>query len=166
MLRESSIIKILSPHLPFDTLASKIRVTPTFLVGSALLITGSLIRIACYRTLGRQFTFSLSLQKEHKLITNGPYSIVRHPSYLGTAIYNVGHILVQMGSGSWWRESGIGSTTIGRVLGLGRVGFSAFIVLMLWMRIPSEDLVMKNEFGEHWEAWTKKTPYKLVPGIY
>ncbi|GAW00659.1 ICMT-domain-containing protein [Lentinula edodes] len=39
--------------------------------------------IHCYRTLGQLFVFELRIQKDHRLITEGPYAYVRHPSYTG-----------------------------------------------------------------------------------
>ena len=44
-----------------------------FILGVCLLGVGTLIRVSCYRALGRFFTFELSIKTEHTLITEGPY---------------------------------------------------------------------------------------------
>ncbi|KAG2080519.1 hypothetical protein BD769DRAFT_1328016, partial [Suillus cothurnatus] len=45
--------------------------TPSFLVGCGLVTSGGFIRWLCYRTLGRYFTFLLSVRQDHQLITTG-----------------------------------------------------------------------------------------------
>lgn len=81
-------------------------------------------------------------------------------------IYAVGLTLTHFGEGSWWQESGISSTALGKVLAFFRIVFPNGLVLLLLNRIPKEDLVLKNEFGKEWEEWAKKTPYRVIPGIY
>ncbi|KAJ8509106.1 hypothetical protein ONZ45_g8690 [Pleurotus djamor] len=61
--------------------ASKLSVTPAFLILSGVSLLAALYRRHCFAVLGRHFTFDLAIRKNHKLITSGPYSIVRHPSY-------------------------------------------------------------------------------------
>ncbi|EIW84539.1 hypothetical protein CONPUDRAFT_151555 [Coniophora puteana RWD-64-598 SS2] len=51
-----------------------------FITGALLALAGSQLRLLCFRTLGKHFVFNVALKKNHRLITSGPYSIVRHPS--------------------------------------------------------------------------------------
>jgi protein-S-isoprenylcysteine O-methyltransferase Ste14 len=44
--------------------------------------------------LGRQFSVNVTIQKDHKLITNGPYKYIRHPRYLGIIVFLTGIPLV------------------------------------------------------------------------
>ena len=37
--------------------------------------------------LGKQFSTDVTIQKEHELITTGPYKRIRHPRYLGIIIF-------------------------------------------------------------------------------
>lgn len=52
---------------------SDIRLTPIWLSGCLLMISGSLIRLSCYRILGRLFTWDLTIKDDHNLVTSGPY---------------------------------------------------------------------------------------------
>ncbi|KAG2016241.1 hypothetical protein CC2G_009427 [Coprinopsis cinerea AmutBmut pab1-1] len=70
-----------------------IRVTIPFLLGVFLSCSGAYLRWACYRALGRFFTFEMSLKKDHRLIKDGPYSFVRHPGYLAILVTITGGFL-------------------------------------------------------------------------
>lgn len=119
-----------------------------------------------FRELGRYFTFQLAIKKDHKLVTSGPYSIVRHPSYLGAIIGMSGIVLSLLGPGSVYAELGFWTNPIMSVAGLVMSLLMSFIVLGIALRVSKEDLALKAEFGKDWEAWARRTPHKLVPGIY
>ncbi|RDX53420.1 hypothetical protein OH76DRAFT_1220372 [Lentinus brumalis] len=148
------------------TSALGVRITSsTFLLGTLLCAVGGVIRILCYRALGRHFTFELSLRKDHKLVTDGPYSIVRHPSYTALIMVTIGTLLCLTSTGSWLSESGILGTLIGRLLIVAWAAEVAWIPVVMIMRVGTEDEILRNEFRDEWLAWSKKTPYKLIPGL-
>ncbi|KAJ3539122.1 hypothetical protein NM688_g6412 [Phlebia brevispora] len=109
-------------------------ITAIFLLGSALICGAGLLRVTCYRYLGRQFTFELALRKGHKLVTGGPYAFVRHPAYTGSLMFVAGAVLV-------------------------------FLVDEGCLT-PTEDNIMRKEFGEEWVQWARRTPYKMIPYIF
>ncbi|KAI0335773.1 ICMT-domain-containing protein [Cubamyces sp. BRFM 1775] len=160
-------LSILDRGITTGGAAQHIRITPGFFIGSAVAMSGGLLRLACYRTLGQYFTYEITIRKDHRLVTSGPYSIVRHPSYLASLLVVVGNISCFLGSGSWLRESGILREPLGK----------AFVVLwvadMLWVptvmilfRVRVEDGLLKKEFGREWEEWAERTPYALLPGVF
>lgn len=51
--------------------------------GIILMLLGLSMRAWAVIFLGKYFTPTVQIQNEHKLITGGPYKIVRHPSYTG-----------------------------------------------------------------------------------
>ncbi len=95
--------------------------------------------------LGRQFSLEVTIQKDHRLITHGIYSVVRHPRYLGIILFMAGISLVF-------------NAGIAVMLAI------ATIIVLLW-RIIDEERMMHREFREAWEEYTKKT-WKLIPYIY
>ncbi|KAI0647933.1 hypothetical protein C8Q79DRAFT_999455 [Trametes meyenii] len=143
-----------------------LRLTPAFLVGWAITVTGTILRLICYQQLGRQFTYNLSLIDEHQLITHGLYSIVRHPSYTAWILYSTGLIFMQTSPGSWIVESGVLRTNAGLIITGCWLFYSLHIIVMLFPRMRSEDEVLRKQFGDQWRNWAKSTPYRLVPGVY
>lgn len=139
-------------------------VTPTFVVGSVLLIIGANIRLWCFRVLGERFTFTMSLRDSHKLCTSGPYSIVRHPAYTGGIIKLAGAFMTVMCSGSWWLDTEFYRTPMGLVLGFNFI-LSTMICFYATLRGRKEDEYLRKEFGKQWDEWAKKVPYRYIPGI-
>ncbi|KAJ3486869.1 hypothetical protein NLI96_g3929 [Meripilus lineatus] len=143
-----------------------IHVSASFLFGTFLVSFGTLIRVVCYRQLGRHFTYELSIQEDHKLVTTGIYSIVRHPSYTGVLLFLFGTALCQRGEGSWWVEHEVARSGIGQLIGLIWLFAVCGGVALTLSRIRKEDIVLQQEFPEEWIAWGTLTPYKLIPGLY
>ncbi|CCM06217.1 uncharacterized protein FIBRA_08462 [Fibroporia radiculosa] len=148
------------------SLADRIELSPMFFAGCTVSTICTLIRYRCYRELGRLFTYEMSIQSEHKLVTQGPYSVVRHPSYPTVIACVVGLGMCYAAKGSWVRECGVMDTTSGRAV--------AGLATMLWAygswnaiaRTSDEDALLKAKFGTQWDEWAKRVPYKLIPFIY
>ncbi|KAG1808047.1 uncharacterized protein BJ212DRAFT_1385186 [Suillus subaureus] len=141
-------------------------ITPVFLAGSLAVTTGGLFRLYCSSTLGKQWSFPLSIRKEHRLVTSGPYSIVRHPSYTGYLLQYVGIIAVYVSKGSWMRECGILHMPVVKV-----VAGSCFFLLTAFVgaviqRPAVEDKMLQRVMGDEWMDWAKRVKYRLIPGIY
>ncbi|KAI0356762.1 ICMT-domain-containing protein [Trametes cingulata] len=144
----------------------RLSLNKTFLLGLSSLVFGAALRKLCYITLGRHFTFQLAVLKEHKLVTDGPYSIVRHPSYTAMIASVVGMLITQLAPGGWVRESGMLETRLGRIFWRAwALWLFCFLVGMV-RRVPKEDGVLKKEFGEQWEEWAKRVRYALIPYVY
>ncbi|THU80199.1 hypothetical protein K435DRAFT_768185 [Dendrothele bispora CBS 962.96] len=162
-----TLLRLLISH-GNETCVASLRITPPFLLGNLITISGTILRISCYRTLGRYFTFELRVQKpHHKLITNGPYAFVRHPSYTAMILSIVGVILCHAQRGSWIVQcSGLPQTLIGKVLIGYWVLTAVAVVLSLFLRIDREDSMLKDNFGKSWDQWRDKVRWRLIPGIY
>ncbi|KAI0060185.1 hypothetical protein BV25DRAFT_1807916 [Artomyces pyxidatus] len=138
--------------------------TPIFVAGVASTFLGMVIRVACFRELGRFFTYQLAIRDKHKLITTGPYSIVRHPSYTGIWLAHGGMTACLLAKGTWLTESGVMHTAIGWIaasIWAGRLAYVTFISL----RARHEDKMLHREFGEEWEAYAKRVPCRYIPGL-
>ncbi|KAG7093109.1 hypothetical protein E1B28_009394 [Marasmius oreades] len=135
------------------------------MLGLLMGIFGGLFRIACYKALGDAFTFNIT--QSPKLVTSGPYSIVRHPSYLAVSLNAVGISIYHLCPGSWLRESGILQH------GAWKVAVWAWLFMTVVttnvfaaFRAKDEDRLMKSMFGEEWEAWRKDVRFMIYPGLY
>ena len=59
-------------------------------LGCAIGLAGVALRWWAIRTLGAHFTRNLQTATDHRLITNGPYRHLRHPSYTGAILMLTG----------------------------------------------------------------------------
>ncbi len=87
----------------------------------------------------------VEVQKGQKVISTGPYAIVRHPMYLG-AIIMWGFIPLALGS--YW----------------GMIG-SIFVPVILIARIMNEEKVLRRGLPGY-KDYMKKVKYRLIPGIW
>lgn len=110
------------------------------------LAVGICVRIWAIRHLGKFFTVDVGIQPGHKVIQDGPYRFVRHPSYSG--------VLLAL--------AGIGCLTF-NWLGLILIVVCAGIAYAL--RIPVEEKALLAQFGPEYEEYAARTK-RLIPGIY
>ena len=127
---------------------------------------GTSLRLWCFRTLDRFFTFEVTLKKDHQLCTGGPYSFVRHPAYTGWIFQCVGLALWNGGAGSWARESGFLNTVIGRIAASVFMAVETYMCLSMVHRCSQEDMLMGDKFGTEWLVWARRVPYRLLPYLY
>jgi protein-S-isoprenylcysteine O-methyltransferase Ste14 len=97
-------------------------------------------------TLGKQWNVRATLVEDHKLITTGPYRIVRHPIYLGM----LGMMIATGIAGSYWH-----------VLLVAIVLAVAGTVV----RIRYEERLLLEAFGQEFEAY-RGNVRALLPWVY
>ncbi|CAA7265235.1 unnamed protein product [Cyclocybe aegerita] len=156
------------PSLPFSHIPTTI-----FLIGVFLALQGDLLRLWCFRELGKHFTFVLTIQKDHKLMTSGPYAYLRHPSYLGIIFGFVGEVLCHLTRGSWFMECAGKGMTLSNLVLLAlkcllcvRILSMAATCVMALIRAEEEDRVLKQIFGKEWDEWANRVRYRSIPWIY
>ena len=136
-----------------------IALSSPFLASFAIAASGTLLRYAAIRWLGRLFTYQLAVRKGHELVTSGPYRLVRHPSYLGAHLFMVGTVVASLSPGSFWRavrKLGGTSRVVADMTALTCVVGIGYMFASVFIRAPREDKVLKAEFGEQWEEWAKQ----------
>ncbi|KAJ6473148.1 hypothetical protein C8R45DRAFT_1163675, partial [Mycena sanguinolenta] len=143
-----------------------INLSPPVVVGCLLAASGALLRLLCYRALGKYFTFETGIIRNHRLITTGPYSFIRHPSYTGAVLAYIGLLLYYGSSGSWFMECVFKGSIAGAMFCAGYIFATSLVVAGLLSRISKEDEGLQREFGLEWEAWAARVPYILVPCLY
>ncbi|PIL33590.1 hypothetical protein GSI_04213 [Ganoderma sinense ZZ0214-1] len=135
-------------------------------LGTFLGFAGGAMRMWCHHALGRLFTWELSVRENHKLITNGLYSLVRHPSYTGLILMTCGNIIYLASERSYFVEAELWNTGLGRAIGYTLSVYLTWITWMLCARARQEDAMLKREFGAQWDEWAERTPWKVIPFIY
>jgi protein-S-isoprenylcysteine O-methyltransferase Ste14 len=139
-------------------------ISPTFLLGVGICIVALIIRLASYRELGPLYTFKLTIRDNHKLITTGPYSIVRHPAYVGGLLFVLGPLLCEIAPGSWWTEARVFHSVLGKVIALLWACYGCMIVMFV-SRAWREDAMLKSLFGKEWEEYARRVRYRYIPGL-
>lgn len=92
--------------------------------------------------LGRQYSAEVTIQKDHHLITTGPYRVVRHPRYTGILCLAAGLTLLFH---AW-----------------AGVMLTAAALALIFFRIADEERLLSQEFGEEWQEYARRT-HRLVP---
>jgi protein-S-isoprenylcysteine O-methyltransferase Ste14 len=106
-----------------------------------LVVAGNVFAILILLRLGRSFSI---LPESRKLVTSGPYKIVRHPLYLAEAVATLGALINFL---SPWALVLVG----------------AQVALQL-VRIHYEEHVLRETFPEY-EDYARRTA-RLIPGVY
>ena len=110
------------------------------------MVVGTAIRVQCYRELGKHFTFSVTILKDHKLITSGPYSYVRHPSYTGFFLNATAQVIWYTAEGSWLREREVHKMPWAWLILAPVITIFFLLVLFLVRRTSAEDEIMRKAF--------------------
>lgn len=61
-----------------------------WVVGFVVAVAGIALREWAIWTLGRFFTQVVTISRDHRVVTEGPYRVLRHPGYAGTLLTFVG----------------------------------------------------------------------------
>ena len=113
------------------------------LAGLALALGSALFAAWAMWSLGPGYGIRLDVFADHRLKTDGPYAIVRHPMYLGIVMFHVGATLAL--------ESGL------------LLVATAFVVVPLTaLRIAYEERVLREAFGERYASYQRTVP-PLLP---
>ncbi|PIL32217.1 hypothetical protein GSI_05462 [Ganoderma sinense ZZ0214-1] len=150
------------PTAPLDTLAG---FPPRFLAGIAVATLGCLLRAAAYWAMGSLFTFEVVIKDDHTLVTTGPYSYVRHPSYTGAVLILLGTHLIHFGDTGFMTHCKHGNPPVLALDYMWRSG-TIFAVFSLARRCSVEDGLLRERFGKIWEEYQVDVPYRLLPYIY
>lgn len=143
-----AVIGLLSAYLPaysdridFLTFGGE----PIRWIGVALFAVGGALRLWPVFVLGRRFSGLVAIQEGHRLVTDGLYGVIRHPSYLGMIILMIGWALAF--------RSGVGLL------------LAAAVLWPLLARIRAEEALLSGQFGAEYDAYRSRT-WRLIPRLY
>jgi len=138
---------------------------PNIMFALGGMCTGAIIRIAAQNALGSSFRWELSIQKDHKLVTSGPYFWVRHPAYLGGSLMFIAHAVLLHCSGTFLEECLATHPMIAYARYALTLSRLTPPIYGLW-RVREEDRMLRRQFGEDWDRWAAQTRYGLLPYVY
>jgi protein-S-isoprenylcysteine O-methyltransferase Ste14 len=117
---------------------------PVVIAGDILVACGFYIVFLVFKE--NSFTSAtIEVDDKQKVISTGPYRIVRHPMYSGALIMLVG---TPMALGSWW-------------------ALTAFILIaavIVWRLLDEERFLSANLYG--YTEYCSKVQSRLIPGIF
>jgi len=111
------------------------------ILGALLLFSGLALVLWGRLTLGQMYNvssaFGAQLYADHRLITHGPFAMVRHPMYVGVIMASFGGLLLYR---TW------------------ALVFAATTFLGLTIRARREEQALAAEFGVQWQAYCQQVP--------
>ncbi len=114
-------------------------------IGSFIFFSGIVLRLWSIKILGDFFTMKIGIRKGHEVISNGPYKIIRHPSYSGYLLILLGYALCAQHLLAF----------IPIVMSIG----------FLNKRIREEEAMLIEHFGKDYLNYMKKS-YRIIPGVF
>ncbi|HVP35901.1 MAG TPA: isoprenylcysteine carboxylmethyltransferase family protein [Terriglobales bacterium] len=131
-----------SDLLPFGKAVETILaiITVGFSVSSAWMVSAAVL------VLNRQWSLGAQLIEGHRLVTTGPYKLVRHPIYSGM----LGLMLATALALSRW---------------IAIIPATILFVAGAVIRISSEEKLLRQSFGQEFEDYVRKVPM-LIPRCF
>jgi protein-S-isoprenylcysteine O-methyltransferase Ste14 len=114
--------------------------------GLALVVLGSVIRLSAIHTLGKAFTATVQVDADHRLVHEGIYRRLRHPSYLGAFLALIG---VPILFSAWWATA-----------------LTVAVMSFAYMRrIRLEERALLEKHGAAYRDYRARTAM-LIPGLW
>jgi len=117
-----------------------------FAAGVVALVAGLWLFARSHADLGTNWSLTLEVRENHRLVTDGVYQRVRHPMYLALIVYGIGQALVVP---NW----------------IAGPSYLVAMVLLFALRLGPEERLMEEEFGESYRDYVKRTK-RLLPGVW
>jgi protein-S-isoprenylcysteine O-methyltransferase Ste14 len=112
--------------------------------GDALIVLGLVFVFLVFKA--NSFTSGIiEVAVGQRVISTGPYALVRHPMYLGALVLLVG---IPIALGSWW----------------GEIAIVPMIVMLVWRLVNEERFLMKNLPG--YDEYRHKVRFRLAPFLW
>ncbi len=134
------------PFTPIVAPASEVLSITLALITMALAVGSVWFVSAAVRSLGKQWSLAARVLEGHKLITSGPYRIVRNPIYTGM----LGMLLATSLAISHWMALLIGVL----IFAIGTL-----------IRVRSEERLLREAFGQEFEAYAERVP-AVIPFLF
>jgi protein-S-isoprenylcysteine O-methyltransferase Ste14 len=110
----------------------------TGVIGVLCLAVAIWLLVRAHADLGRNWSPTLEIVKEHRLVTEGIYGTIRHPIYAAVWLTVIAQALM---IDNWF---------------VGFAGIAVFLPVYL-TRIPAEERMMIDRFGDAYRAYMERT---------
>lgn len=107
-------------------------------IGAGLALIGTIVMIWTHLSLGKNFFAGMKLRTGHELVIDGPFRWIRHPMYTAFILLGIGYLLL---SASW----------------LIGISWLLGVVVVLMSRMPKEESMMRERFGQGYITYTART---------
>jgi protein-S-isoprenylcysteine O-methyltransferase Ste14 len=114
--------------------------------GSLCLVAGLWLFYRSHADLGTNWSVTLQVREQHRLITRGIYRRIRHPMYAALLLYGVGQALALP---NW----------------IAGPSYMVAVGILYAFRVGAEERMMLAQFGDDYAAYMTRTK-RLVPGIW
>jgi protein-S-isoprenylcysteine O-methyltransferase Ste14 len=115
-------------------------------LGTAVLTASMWLFYRTHKDLGRNWSVSLDIRENHKLVTDGVYALVRHPMYSAFWLWAIAQALLLPN----WIAGFAG------IVGFGTLFFG---------RVFEEERLMLKAFGDEYRGYMQRTA-RVLPGVY
>jgi protein-S-isoprenylcysteine O-methyltransferase Ste14 len=133
------VVSVLDHRFAWSTTSSRV-----VIFGDALVMLGMLIIFLVFKE--NTFTAqTVEVVEGQKVISTGPYALVRHPMYVGGLIFGLG---IPLALGSWW----------------GLFMLVLFTPVMAWRILDEEKLLASDLMG--YAEYRNKVKYRMVPFVW
>lgn len=114
--------------------------------GTLCLALGLWLFARSHADLGTNWSITLEVRENHRLVREGLYCRVRHPMYLSLLVYGLGQWLVLP---NW----------------IAGPSYFVAMALLFALRLRPEERMMVETFGAEYEAY-RRTTRRLIPGLW
>ncbi|HEY3682555.1 MAG TPA: isoprenylcysteine carboxylmethyltransferase family protein [Streptosporangiaceae bacterium] len=138
------ILIVVGPHRAQYAHALQFWQPELAVLGALVAVAATALLVWARWVLGTMWASVPLVQRGHRLVTSGPYALVRHPIYTGLLGLAFGAMLTY--------------------------GFGVYLIVMalaipfIWRRVRVEDRMMATTFGEEYTAYRGEVP-ALLPSL-
>jgi protein-S-isoprenylcysteine O-methyltransferase Ste14 len=116
------------------------------LAGTAVYLAALLVFRLSHKSLGKNWSISLDIREKHRLISSGPYRLVRHPMYTSFLLMAIGQALLLP---NW-------IVALAGILG---------VTILVSLRLKKEEAMMLEVFDKEYESYMHRTK-RMIPYIF
>jgi len=117
---------------------------PIVILGDLLVAVGLYLVFLVYKE-NTYTSATIEVAENQKVISTGPYALVRHPMYASSSLYVVG---TPIALGSYW----------------GFLAFAFMMPFLIWRLFDEEKFLARNLPG--YAEYQKRVPHRLVPFVW